>query len=80
LVLKRYDLELWNGLFVTKGTSQEVIDTLAKIAEDTMASEEAQTLMQETGARVYWQNTEESLARIDDSREKSAELEALLAE
>ena len=74
------DLELWNGLFVTKGTSQEVIDTLAKIAQDTMASEEAQTLMQETGARVYWQGTEESLARIDDSREKSAELEALLAE
>ena len=72
------DLELWNGLFVTKGTPQEVIDVLAKIASDTMAGEEAQTLMQETGARVYWQNAEVAAARIVESREKSAELEALL--
>jgi len=74
------DLELWNGLFVTKGTPQEVIDTLAKVASETMASDEAQALMNETGARVYWQNAEESAARILADREKSNELKAIIAE
>jgi len=31
------NLELWNGLFVKKGTPQEVIDVLTKVASDTMA-------------------------------------------
>jgi len=74
------DLELWNGLFVTKGTPQEVIDVLSKIASDTMASEQAQTLMKETGARVYWQNSEEAAARIVADRAKSDELAAIVAE
>lgn len=68
------DLELWNGLFVKKGTPQEVIDKLAAVAADTMASDEAQTLMKETGARVYWQGMEESQARIETDRGKLAEL------
>jgi len=74
------NLELWNGLFVTKGTPQEVVDTLAKIASETMAGEEAQTLMKETGARVYWQNAEEAAARIIDSRAKTAELQGMLGQ
>ena len=45
-----------------------------------MASDEAVALMNETGARIYWQNSEESEARIVADRVKSAELEALLAE
>lgn len=57
-------LELWNGLFVKKGTPQEVIDKLAEVTKKTMAGEKAQTLMKETGARVYFQGTEESLQRI----------------
>jgi len=72
------DLELWNGLFVKKGTPQEVVDTLSKIAADTMASEEAQTLMKETGARVYWQGAEEAAARVLSSREKTMELKGML--
>ncbi len=68
------DLELWNGLFVKKGTPQEVIDTLTAVASDTMASDEAQQLMTETGARVYWQGMEESQARIVTDRKKLAEL------
>ena len=68
------DLELWNGLFVKKGTPQEVIDKIAAIAEATMAGEEAQNLMKETGARVYWQGMEESTARIETDRAKNAEL------
>ncbi len=72
------DLELWNGLFVKKGTPQEIIDKLAKIASDTMAGEEAQKLMMETGARVYWQGMEESKARIVTDRKKLAELIGIL--
>jgi len=72
------DLELWNGLFVKKGTPQEVIDTIAKVAASTMAGEEAQALMAETGAHVYWQGMEESLARIETDRGKSAAIGQLL--
>ena len=72
------DLELWNGLFVTKGTPQEVIDKLAEIGEATMASDEAQQLMKETGARVYWQGMAESIARIDEDRRKAAEIAAMI--
>jgi tripartite-type tricarboxylate transporter receptor subunit TctC len=68
------DLELWNGLFVKKGTPQEVIDVLSKIASDTMAGAEAQKLMADSGVRVYWQNSEESAKRIEIDRGKNAEL------
>jgi tripartite-type tricarboxylate transporter receptor subunit TctC len=72
------DIELWNGLFVTKGTPQDVIDTLAAVGKATMASEEAQQLMAETGARVYWQGMDESMARIETDRKKSAEISAII--
>ncbi|MEL6888698.1 MAG: tripartite tricarboxylate transporter substrate-binding protein [Pseudomonadota bacterium] len=72
------DVELWNGLFVTKGTPQEVIDTIAAVAEKTMASEAAQQLMAETGAAVYWQGQDAAQARIEADREKSAEINAIL--
>ena len=72
------DIELWNGLFVTKGTPQEVIDTLAAVGKATMASAEAQQLMAETGARVYWQDMGESMARIETDRTKSDEISAII--
>ena len=72
------DVELWNGLFVTKGTPQEVIDSIAAVAEKTMASEAAQQLMAETGAAVYWQGQDAAQARIEADREKSAEINAIL--
>ncbi|MBY5935291.1 tripartite tricarboxylate transporter substrate binding protein [Tateyamaria omphalii] len=72
------DVELWNGLFVTKGTPQEVIDTIAAVAAETMASDEAQQLMAETGAAVYWQGQAEAEARIEADRAKSAEINEIL--
>jgi tripartite-type tricarboxylate transporter receptor subunit TctC len=72
------DVELWNGLFVTKGTPQEVIDTIAAVAAKTMASDAAQALIAETGAAVYWQGQEEAEARIEADRAKSAEINAIL--
>ena len=68
------DLELWNGLFVTKGTPQEVIDTLAQIAKDTMASDAAQQLMVETGAGVYWQDAATAAERVLNDREVVGEM------
>jgi len=59
------DISLWNGLFVPKGTPQAVKDKLAAVAERVVMSDKAQKLSQETGALVYWQNAEQSAARID---------------
>ena len=59
------DISLWNGLFVPKGTPQAVKDKLAAVAERVVTGEKAQTLSQETGALVYWQNAQEAAARID---------------
>ena len=74
------DLALWNGLFVKKGTPQDVIDTIAAVAKDVMLGEEAQALAAETGAGVYWQDQAESAARIDADRANNAELSAILAD
>ena len=71
------DVELWNGLFVTKGTPQAVIDKLAEIGE-AWRIDEAQRLMKETGARVYWQGMSDSMARIETDRKKSAEISAII--
>ena len=59
------DISLWNGLFVPKGTPQAVKDKLAAVAERVVMSEKARKLSRETGALVYWQNAEQSAARID---------------
>ena len=72
------NIELWNGLFVKKGTPQAVKDKIAAIASKAMAGSAAQDLMKETGARVYWQNESESSARISADRKKLAELNSIL--
>jgi tripartite-type tricarboxylate transporter receptor subunit TctC len=58
------DIALWNGLFVTKETPQDVRDKIIAVAKETVMSERAQTVAAETGALVYWQGPEESAARI----------------
>ena len=73
------NLELWNGLFVPKGTPQYVKDALAEFAKKTMMSDRAQDLMRETGARVYWQDAEASEERIKADRMKGAEIADILA-
>ena len=72
------NIELWNGLFVKKGTPQNVKDKIAQIAKKAMLGDAAQGLMEETGARVYWQDANESSARIATDRKKLAELNAML--
>jgi tripartite-type tricarboxylate transporter receptor subunit TctC len=67
---------LWNGLFVPKGTPQEVKDKIAAIAEEAMKSPKALEIAKNTGAGVYWLNAAESAKRIDTDYAAS---EALVA-
>lgn len=59
---------LWNGLFVKKGTSQEVKDKVAAAAKKALDSPKAKKLAADTGAEVYWMGAEETDARIESSR------------
>lgn len=56
---------LWNGLFVPKGTPQEVKDKIEAAAVAALASDKAVQIGKDTGAGVYWQNASEAKARID---------------
>ncbi len=71
---------LWNGLFVNKGTPADVREKIIAVAKETMASERAQKLAADTGALVYWQDAEESAARIIADGEALSRVNGLLAE
>ena len=58
------NIALWNGLFVTKDTPQDVRDKIIAVAKKTVMSERAQAVAKETGALIYWQDADESAARI----------------
>lgn len=47
---------LWNGLFVPKGTPQEVKDKIAAAAKAVVEGSAAQEIARTTGALVYWQD------------------------
>ncbi len=59
------NIALWNGLFVTKDTPQDVRDKIIAVAEKTMMSDRAQAVATQTGALVYWQDAASSAARIE---------------
>lgn len=59
------DSTLWNGLFVPKGTPQEVKDKIAAAAQAVVASEAAQEIAKTTGALVYWKDAAASAERIN---------------
>lgn len=65
---------LWSGLFVPKGTPQEIKDKLAAIAEKAMQSDQAKQIAETTGAEVYWQGAEEAQNRIDGDYQAIADL------
>ncbi len=60
------NIALWNGLFVTKDTPQDVRDKIIAVASKTVMSERAQKVAEETGALVYWQDADASAARIEN--------------
>ncbi len=65
----------WNGLFVKAGTSQEIKDKIASIAQKALKSDKVQQLVETTGAAVFWipEKSAQSIIKND-----YAEAESLL--
>ncbi|UWQ63413.1 tripartite tricarboxylate transporter substrate binding protein [Leisingera caerulea] len=74
------NIALWNGLFVTKDTPQDVRDKIIAVAEKAVMSERAQNVAKETGALVYWQGAEDSAARVANDIDTMARISSLLSE
>lgn len=72
------NIALWNGLFVTKDTPQDVREKIIAVAEKTVMSDRAQAVAAETGALVYWQNAADSEARIANDIDTVARIGELL--
>lgn len=68
------NITLWNGLFVPKGTPQEIKDKIATIASEAMKSDRAKAVSEATGAGVYWMNAADAAARIDKDYAAAEEL------
>ena len=64
-IVPELDIFLWNGLFVTKGTPQDVRDKIIAVAKKSMMGEKAQQVANDTGAQVYWMDAAESTAQIE---------------
>ena len=72
------NIALWNGLFVTKDTPQDVRDKIAAVASKTVMSERAQALAKETGALVYWNDAAASAETIAKDKETLAAIGKIL--
>ena len=72
------NIALWNGLFVSKDTPQDVRDKIIAVAQETVFSERAQAVAAETGALVYWQNADESAARVANDIGTMAKIGSIL--
>lgn len=73
-------LSLWNGLFVPKGTPQDVKDKLAAVAKETMVSERARKLSADTGAILYWKDAAASDAQIEADKAVVSRVNTLLGQ
>ena len=69
---------LWNGLFVPKGTPQEVKDKIAAAAQAVVASDAAQEIAKTTGALVYWQDQAAATAQVAKDMTDLAALREML--
>lgn len=72
------NIALWNGLFVTKDTPQDVRDKIIAVAEKTVMSERAQAVAKETGSLVYWQGADDSAARVANDIETMDRIGSIL--
>lgn len=64
-IAPQLDVSLWNGLFVPVGTPQDVRDKITAVARETIASDRAMALSEETGALIYWMDADEAAERIE---------------
>jgi len=72
------DITLWNGLFVTKDTPQDVRDKIIAVASKTVMSDRAQAVAKQTGASIYWQNAADAAKQIEGDKEALAYVNGLL--
>lgn len=72
------NIELWNGLFVRKGTPEDAKAKIIEVARKTVLGEKAQAFAKETGASVYWEDSEAAKARIERDIATLAEIEKML--
>jgi len=72
------DIALWNGLFVTKETPQDVRDKIAAVAMKTVMSDRAQEVAETTGALVYWMDADASAALIETDKATLATIGGLI--
>ena len=77
-IVPELDIFLWNGLFVTKGTPQDVRDKIISVAKKSMLSDKAQQVAKDTGAQVYWMDASESAGQINKDIATMATIGSLL--
>jgi len=64
----------WNGLFVKKGTSEEIKVRIAEIAEKALSSDKAKQLSETTGAGIFWIGGEQAESLVKNDFEASRAL------
>lgn len=74
------NVSLWNGLFVPKDTPADVREKIVAVAKETMASERAQKLSQDTGALVYWKDADAATAQIASDKAVIAKINAMIGQ
>lgn len=79
-VVPSLNISLWNGLFVHKDTPADVRAKIITVAEETVASDRAKELAEQTGALVYWMNADDAAARIASDIEVSGKINALISD
>ncbi|MGI9368222.1 MAG: tripartite tricarboxylate transporter substrate binding protein [Ruegeria sp.] len=72
------NVSLWNGLFVHKDTPQEARDKIIEVAKDTIMSDRAQKIGEETGALIYWQDADAVKTQINTDIETMGRIDQLL--
>lgn len=72
------ELALWNGLFVRKDVSDEIVEKIAAVAKKTIASDRAKEFAKKTGAQIYWKDAEAAKAQIEKDKETLATVNKLL--
>lgn len=77
-IVPELPLSLWNGLFVPKGTPDDVKAKIEAAATAALDSDAAKTLAQETGVLIYWKDAAESNSQIESDIEVNGVITELL--
>lgn len=64
----------WNGLFVKKGTPENIKQVIADIAQKALKTDKVKDLSKNTGANVFWMGGEEAQQVIDSDFASAKEL------